>query len=182
MKIYTKTGDNGTTALIGGKRVPKYHERIEAYGTVDELISYLALIRDHDIPTQYKDELLHIQDKLMIMASILAADDPEKDYKLPVLQQADIEFLEQSIDNMDNILPMLTSFVLPGGHMASSFCHVARNICRKTERIVIHLAEKYEIPDLIIRYLNRLSDYLFVLGRIILFEKKINETHWKPRI
>lgn len=180
MKIYTKTGDKGKTSLLGGVRVSKYHERIEAYGTVDELIAYIALIRDHEIPAPYNDQLLQIQDKLMVLAAILATEDQNQNFDIPELKEEDITFLEEAIDKMDSILPTLTSFILPGGHIGSSFCHVARNVCRRTERIVIQLAEKYPVPDLVIKYLNRLSDYLFVLARIILFENKINETPWKP--
>jgi cob(I)alamin adenosyltransferase len=180
MKIYTKTGDKGTTSLIGGTRVPKYHPRIEAYGTVDELISYIGLIRDQEIDQHSFDVLVSIQDKLMACASILAADCEKCEVKIPTIEDQDILVLETEMDSMDQQLPPLTSFILPGGHTTVSFCHIARNICRRSERITIKLAEEIEIQENVIRYLNRLSDYLFVLARFTSFRLKTKEILWKP--
>lgn len=179
-KIYTKGGDKGETSLLGGTRVPKYHERIEAYGTVDELVSYIGLIRDQNIDIYYKDLLIDIQQVLFTAEAHLASDSEESAANLPVLSVADIEFLEKEIDSMNESLPELKSFILPGGHHISSHCHIARTICRRSERLVIKLSEKYEVNELIIKYLNRLSDYLFVLARKLLFELNGEETTWEP--
>lgn len=180
MKIYTKTGDKGTTSLIGGTRVPKYHPRIEAYGTVDELMSHIGLIRDQEIDEHTFDVLVSIQEKLMVCAAILAADCEKCDVKIPIIDDQAILELEAEMDSMDQQLPPLTSFILPGGHTTVSFCHIARNVCRRSERITIKLAEEIEIQENVIRYLNRLSDYLFVLGRFTSFRLKTKEILWKP--
>jgi cob(I)alamin adenosyltransferase len=179
MKVYTKTGDNGTTSLIGGTRVPKYDERIEAYGTVDELICYIGLIRDSDISENDKTFLISVQDRLMTCASILATD-CENCKKIPKLFQVDILMLETRIDQMEKQLIPLTSFVLPGGHYISSYCQIARCICRRAERISVKLSDKIIVEPLVIQYLNRLSDYLFVLSRKILIDFDAKEIRWSP--
>ena len=179
MKIYTKTGDNGTTSLIGGKRVKKYDDRIEAYGTVDELISYLGLIRDQQINESHKTFLLSIQNKLMVCAAILATDCDNSLIKVPKIMQTDIILLENEIDVIEKSLPVLKSFILPGGHQASSLTHVSRNICRHAERLAIKLNDKTKSCSMVVKYLNRLSDYLFVMGRKILKDKKIDEILWE---
>lgn len=181
MKIYTKTGDKGTTSLIGGRRVSKSHLRIEAYGTVDELISFVGLVRDQDIQKEHKIILLAIQDRLMVCASQLA-DDPQAQgkRKLPELTDQDIEVLEKNIDLMEQSLNPLSSFVLPGGHPASSICQVARSVCRRAERAVIRLSMEESTEEIIVRYLNRLADFLFVLSRRLLKDFNINDNLWRP--
>lgn len=182
MKIYTKTGDKGTTSLIGGKRVTKYHPRIEAYGTVDELMAFIALLRDQDIPEKSKANLLEVLDRLMSCASILAADCTDCKVKIPQIPDSDIEFLEKEIDIMEATLEPLTSFILPGGHQAVSLCHVTRTICRRAERLAIQLSEETPVPENVIKYLNRLSDYLFVSSRFYGKFHKIQQINWKPRV
>lgn len=182
-KIYTKTGDKGQTSLIGGTRVPKYHPRIEAYGTVDELNSYIGLIRDHDINENIRELLIYIQDRLFTLESQLAHDPETKlSRPLPKIFESDIEQLEKAIDKMNEDLPPLTSFILPGGHVVVSYCHVARCVCRRAERICIRLSEVHPVNPLDIKYLNRLSDYLFVLARKLGQDFNAPETLWKPRI
>ncbi len=182
MKIYTKTGDKGFTSLIGGTRVPKHHLRIESYGTVDELNSYIGLIRDQDISIHDKEILKHIQDRLFTIGSSLAADPEKSRMVIPDLHLADIELLEKEMDSMDAQLPQLKHFILPGGSNTISFCHIARCVCRRAERITVHLAEESTVDDKVSIYLNRLSDYLFVLARKIGSEHKIPENEWIPRI
>ena len=181
MKIYTKTGDKGNTSLIGGRRIPKPHLRIEAYGTVDELISLIGLLRDQDIPEEHKSILLSIQDRLMVCASHLA-NDPQNlaKRKLPVLSEIDIEELERRIDSMEETLIPLSSFVLPGGHPASSFCQLARSICRRAERAIVRLSLEEEVDEIGIRYHNRLADFLFVLSRRLLKDFNISDNLWRP--
>jgi len=182
-KIYTKTGDKGQTSLIGGTRVPKYHPRIEAYGTVDELNSYIGLIRDHDIGQDIRDLLFVIQDRLFTLESQLAHDPDTKLTKpLPQIYEEDIEQLEKAIDKMNVVLEPLTSFILPGGHVVVSYCHVARCVCRRAERICIRLAEVHPVNHLNIKYLNRLSDYLFVLARKLGKDLNAPETLWNPKV
>ncbi|MGY8911214.1 MAG: cob(I)yrinic acid a,c-diamide adenosyltransferase, partial [Flavobacteriales bacterium] len=172
MKIYTKTGDNGTTALFGGSRVKKYNLRIESYGTVDELNSYIGLIKDQDISTDSKDALLKVQNELFTLGAMLATP-PEKEtlksgkerLNIPKIDNNSILFLENEIDKMDEVLPQMTHFILPGGHQAVSFCHVARCVCRRAERLSVELNNNEPINEDILKYLNRLSDYLFVLAR-----------------
>lgn len=164
-KVYTKTGDKGETSLIGGTRVPKHHIRIESYGTVDELNSYIGLIRDQNIDEQFKTVLIEIQDRLFTIGSSLASDPEKSKMKIPDLKEEDIVFLEKEIDKMDESLPEMKSFVLPGGHTTVSFCHIARCVCRRAERLTIQLSENDYVNELVIKYLNRLSDYLFVLSR-----------------
>ncbi|MCF6342441.1 MAG: cob(I)yrinic acid a,c-diamide adenosyltransferase, partial [Bacteroidales bacterium] len=164
-KIYTRTGDKGSTALIGGTRVPKYHDRIEAYGTVDELNAWVGLLRDQDIDGHSKETLLEIQDRLFTVEALLAADHSASMVKLPLLRDEDITLLEKEIDSMNEHLPELTSFILPGGHRVVSYCHLARTVCRRAERIVIKLNDTYPVEPSVIVYLNRLYDYFFVLSR-----------------
>ena len=182
-KIYTRTGDKGQTSLIGGTRVPKYHPRIEAYGTIDELKSYIGIIRDHDISEVSKSLLLEIQDRLFTIESQLAHDPEIKlNRPLPEISEDDITRLEKAIDSMNEALSPLSSFILPGGHVAVSHCHVARCICRRAERITIRLSELHPVNPLNIKYLNRLSDYLFVLARKTGKDLNASEIPWKPRL
>lgn len=182
MKIYTKTGDKGQTSLIGGTRVPKHHIRIEAYGTVDELNSYMGLVRDQEIDPHHKAILIEIQDRLFTIGSSLASDPERSKMKIPDLKEEDIQLLESEIDRMNETLPEMRSFVLPGGHTTVSYCHVARCVCRRAERNTIHLSENEFVADLVIKYLNRLSDYLFMLSRKLTHELGAAETPWKPRM
>ncbi len=175
-KIYTKGGDKGETSLLGGTRVPKYHEKIEAYGTVDELVSYIGLIRDQEIQDNYKNILINIQQILFTAEAHIASDSKKNTAKLPQLSPNEVEILEQEIDNMNKGLPELRSFILPGGHQIVSYCHIARTICRRAERLVIKLAENYPVDILVIKYLNRLSDYLFVLARKLAADLNVEET------
>jgi cob(I)alamin adenosyltransferase len=181
-KIYTKTGDKGQTSLIGGTRVPKHHIRIETYGTVDELNSYIGLIRDQQIDEQTKQLLIEIQDRLFTIGSSLASDPEKSKMKIPDLKEEDITLLEQEMDKMNEVLPEMRSFVLPGGHTTVSFCHIARCVCRRAERLTIHLSENSFVSDLVIKYLNRLSDYLFVLSRKLTQDLHAAEIPWKPRM
>lgn len=188
MKIYTKTGDEGMTSLFGGTRVPKHDLRIESYGTVDELNSYIGLVRDQDIDLHYKNVLIEIQDRLFTIGAILATP-PEKEtlkngekrLSIHLISEEDCLFLENEIDEMDNALPQMTHFVLPGGHTTVSYCHIARCVCRRSERLATHLNEIEAIDGFVLKYLNRLSDYLFVLARKLTFEFKATETKWIPR-
>ena len=186
MKIYTRKGDTGTTQLIGGARVPKHHIRIESYGTVDELNSFIGLVRDQQIDTRHKTNLIEIQDRLFTIGSSLASDpdktNPKFLEKIPDLSEADVLFLEKEMDAMDALLPEMKSFLLPGGHPTVSYCHIARCVCRRAERLVTHLSENDTVDPLVIKYLNRLSDYLFVLSRMLTKELNAVETPWKPRI
>jgi len=188
MKVYTKTGDKGTTALFGGTRVPKHHIRIESYGTVDELNSYIGLIRDQEMNQLYKNVLIEIQDRLFTVGAILATD-PEKAIlkngkerlNIPKISIADIELLENEIDRMEESLPQMTHFVLPGGHTTVSYCHIARCVCRRAERLSVSLNETEAVDESVLKYLNRLSDYLFVLARKLTFDLNAEEVKWIPR-
>ena len=182
MKIYTKTGDKGFTSLIGGTRVPKHHLRIESYGTVDELNSYIGLIRDHDIAEHDKQVLKEIQDRLFTIGSSLASDPEKSRMVIPDLHDADIELLEREMDAMNEVLPELRHFILPGGSNVISFCHIARCVCRRAERLSVHLAEESKVDERVNIYLNRLSDYLFTLARKIANDNKIPENQWIPRV
>jgi len=182
MKIYTKTGDKGLTSLFGGKRVPKHHLRIEAYGTVDELNSYIGIIRDQKIDSDTFNVLIEIQDRLFTLGSMLATEPGNEKVKVPQLFEEDITLLENEIDKMNETLPEMRSFVLPGGHQTVSFCHVARCVCRRAERLAVHLAEVEQVQNLIVKYLNRLSDYLFVLSRKLTQDNNAKEIPWKARI
>lgn len=188
MKVYTKTGDGGTTALFGGTRVPKDHIRIESYGTVDELNSYIGLIRDQEMNQHYKETLIEIQDRLFTVGAILATPidkeimkNGEKRLKNLGIIETDIELLEKEIDTMEDALPQMTHFVLPGGHTTVSYCHVARCVCRRAERLSVHLSHEEPIDEMAVKYLNRLSDYLFVLARKLSFDLKAEEVKWIPR-
>lgn len=182
MKIYTKTGDKGQTSLIGGTRVPKHHLRIESYGTVDELNSYIGLIRDQEISEHQQSVLKEVQDRLFTIGSILASDPEKSKMKLPDLYTKDVEFLEQEIDQMNEVLPELRHFILPGGSTSVSYCHIARCVCRRAERICVHLSEESFVDETVSVYLNRLSDYLFVLARMLCFDQNIQENKWFPRV
>jgi len=181
MKIYTKTGDKGYTSLIGGTRVPKYHIRIEGYGTVDELNSYIGLIADQDITGHDKHLLKEVQDRLFTIGSSLAADPERSKMVIPDLHLTDIELLEKEMDSINERLPELRHFILPGGSNAISYCHIARCVCRRAERITVHLAQESPVDEKVNIYLNRLSDYLFTLARKIAFENSIPENQWIPR-
>lgn len=181
MKIYTRKGDDGSTALIGGSRVPKYDLRIEAYGTVDELNSHLGLIREAPAAQEFRSILKEIQDNLFVAGSILAHDPADTSFKPPQLQQADIDLLEISIDNMNETLPELKNFVLPGGHPTNAQAHIARCVCRRAERRVVELQSHAEVSPLIVHYLNRLSDWLFVLSRALTHKTDSPEVIWHPR-
>jgi cob(I)alamin adenosyltransferase len=183
MKIYTKTGDKGLTSLIGGTRVPKSSLRIDCYGTVDELNSYVGLLRDQEVNVKRRDVLKEIQDRLFTIGSHLATDpDQEVHKRLPDLHAADVDLLEAEMDLMNESLPPLREFVLPGGHPAVSFGHVARCVCRRAERLAVHLREESPVEDLVVIYLNRLSDYLFVLSRAMASDLGVGEVTWKPRL
>lgn len=181
-KIYTKTGDKGQTSLIGGTRIPKFDDRIEAYGTVDELNSHIGLIRDQQIEDNSRAILIEVQDRLFTIGSLLAADPEKNKMVLPQISESDIELLEKEIDKMNEVLPEMKHFVLPGGHTTISYCHIARCVCRRAERCVLRLNEQHPVDELIYKYLNRLSDYLFVLSRKITFDLQADETPWKPRM
>jgi len=181
MKIYTKTGDKGLTSLIGGTRVPKHHIRIESYGTVDELNSYIGLIADQDITWHDKEILKQIQDRLFTIGSSLAADPEKSKMVIPDLHQEDVELLEKEMDDMNLQLPELRHFILPGGSNTVSYCHIARCVCRRAERIVVHLAEESAVDEKVNIYLNRLSDYLFTLARKVGHENNVPENKWMPR-
>ena len=180
-KIYTKTGDRGETSLLGGRRVPKYHLKIEAYGTADELNSFIGLLRDQGMSESYKQTLLSIQEKVFVAESLLACDQGCKQDELPDIKQDDIRFLEKEIDVMNEDLPELKHFILPGGNPAVSYAHVCRCVCRRTERIVIHLSEKEAVNELVLQFFNRLSDYFFVLARKIAYDAGIGDIEWKGK-
>tara|TARA_R110002051_G_scaffold325740_1_gene430690 strand:- start:3541 stop:4113 length:573 start_codon:yes stop_codon:yes gene_type:complete len=187
MKIYTKTGDKGTTALFGGTRVAKHHIRIESYGTIDELNSWIGLIRDQKIQQHSKDILIQVQDKLFIIGAVLATD-PEKAIlkngkerlNITKISDADIALLETEMDAMEAQLSPMTHFLLPGGHTTVSYCHIARTVCRRAERIASHLNELEPFEANVLSYINRLSDYLFVLSRKLGVELQADEIKWIP--
>ncbi len=187
MKIYTKTGDTGTTSLFGGTRVPKHHIRIESYGTLDELNSWLGLVRDQEIDAHSKEVLIGIQENLFTIGAVLATD-PEKailksgKVRLAIdrIAEADIAFLEHEMDQMDQELPPMTHFILPGGHPTVSYCHIARTICRRAERMATLLNGQEPVDGFILAYINRLSDYLFVLARKLSYDLQAAEIKWTP--
>jgi cob(I)alamin adenosyltransferase len=179
-KIYTKTGDEGQTALFGGKRLPKSHLRIECYGTVDELNSFLGLVRDNAADGHIRELLFEIQNRLFDLGANLATD-PEKKLPIPLLSESDIKRLEDEIDEMEETLPPLKNFILPGGNTVVSFCHVARCVCRRAERLVVSLDMEEEVAPLVLQYLNRLSDFLFVLARKLGQQTGAEEVIWKGR-
>jgi len=183
-KIYTKTGDKGSTSLIGGTKVSKAHIRIESYGTVDELNSFIGFCIDQLSQHNIHHVLREVQDRLFTIGSSLACD-PEKEtkMKIPDLHEEDITLLENEMDLMDKELLPMKSFILPGGHLAASSLHIARCVCRRAERICVHMQnDGAEVPDLIIKYLNRLSDYLFALSRYAAHQLKVAEIPWKARL
>ena len=187
MKIYTKTGDKGTTSLFGGTRVPKHHIRIESYGTVDELNSHIGLVKDQEIQPETREILNRIQDRLFTIGSTMATE-PEKAtlksgkprLNIPGITEEDILLLENEMDKMNEVLPEMTHFVLPGGHQAVSFCHIARCVCRRAERMATALYEISPFSELVLKYLNRLSDYLFVLARKLSKDLNAIEVKWIP--
>lgn len=181
-KIYTKTGDKGETSLIGGTRLPKHHIRIDAYGNIDELNSYIGLLRDQQIQEEDKLCLLLIQDRLFTIGSLLAVGKEDTKMKLPKLVEEDITRLEVEIDKIDEALPEMKHFILPGGHSTISFCHIARCVCRRAERSVIKLSKNEQVEEIIYRYLNRLSDYLFILSRKLTKDLGAQETPWIPKL
>ncbi len=181
MKVYTKKGDLGTTQLIGGTRVLKSSLRIEAYGTVDELNAYIGLIRDQDINEVVVKELLEIQDRLFTLGSLLAVDPGNSKMKLPEIREVDSVNLEHWIDKMEVELEPMKRFILPGGHTTVSYTHIARCICRRSERVCVDLSQDKPVDPLILKYLNRLSDYLFVLSRKLTKDLSVSEFPWIPR-
>ena len=184
LKIYTKTGDLGKTSLIGGTKVPKSHIRIETYGTVDELNSHIGLLTDHVTHQHTKQMLKEVQDRLFTIGSSLACDpDREPLMKIPDLKEADITLLETEIDGMNDVLPAMNFFVLPGGHVSVSQAHVCRCVCRRAERLCVNMKEhEIFVEPLVIKYLNRLSDYLFVVSRYAGLLLGVAEIAWKPRV
>lgn len=179
-KIYTKTGDDGTTGLVGGNRVKKYDLRLEAYGTVDELNASLGMLRALESDKEIGTLLLHIQNKLFNIGSRLASDEKGKEYTQGlVVSDKDVQILEHAIDKMEEILPELKHFILPGGNQVVAQCHVARTICRRAERRILEFAEQNKVETELIKFINRLSDYLFVLARFTGFQNGVDETQWE---
>lgn len=189
MKVYTKTGDKGKTSLFGGDRVPKYNNRIEAYGTVDELNSHIGLVRDQEVGEKTKENLIQIQNDLFTLGAMLATPKSKEKLKnnqnrlkIPLITNESIVFLEKWIDQIDKKLPPMTNFVLPGGHPIVSYCHIARCVSRRAERLVVKLSDTEDINEFILQYLNRLSDLLFVLARKLTFDMQAIEIPWKPKM
>ncbi len=182
MKIYTKAGDRGTSTLLGGNIVPKDHPRLEAYGTLDELNSWMGLIRDQLSDEEMRGTLLKIQDRIMVGSTILASEKKDSAVPVPELHEEDIGFLEMEIDRMDQELEPLQFFILPGGHTTVSYCHLARTTCRRAERYSVKFIKNSDQTAILVKYLNRLSDYLFILARRIAWELKIEEKIWQPDI
>ena len=182
MKIYTRTGDKGITSLVGGTRVSKDDPQIEAYGTIDELMSWIGLVRDQKASTEYQVFLMEIMDRLMTCATILALDKNLSGEKMPFIKDQDILDLEEEIDRMESVLAPLQSFIFPGGHNSVSYCHISRTICRRAERSVLKAKVTLQNKDMVEKYLNRLSDYLFVLSRSLAHHLKIQEIPWNPRV
>ncbi|MEO8068156.1 MAG: cob(I)yrinic acid a,c-diamide adenosyltransferase [Flavobacteriales bacterium] len=181
MKIYTRSGDKGQTSLLGGVRVRKDHARIEAYGTVDELNSHLGMLRD--LAPDRSSLVIGIQEKLFSIGSRLASpNEAEADkFKVPHVQESDIAAMETAMDAMDKVLPEMRNFILPGGHPAVSQAHICRTVCRRAERLVVSITEAEQLPGIIVRYLNRLSDLLFVVARDIGRQQGVTETPWRPK-
>lgn len=176
--IYTKGGDKCETSLIGGSRVAKHHARVEAYGTVDELIAWVGYLRDHDIEPETKKFLIQIQSDLMYVAAMLASDEHLQEKFNLQITELSVENIEKEIDQMDAVLPQLKSFILPGGHQAVSVCNICRTITRRAERCMSRLSEKSTVQPLCTKYINRLSDYFFVLSRFIGYKFKVTDTIW----
>jgi cob(I)alamin adenosyltransferase len=181
MKIYTKTGDKGTTSLLGGTRVSKAHLRIETYGTVDELNSYIGLLRDQEVNTKRTQFFIEIQEQLFTIGSHLAMEPGSTKFPIPQVDEKLTTRLEGAMDEMDALLPTMKNFILPGGHNSVSYGHIARCVCRRAERLVIRLQEQEPVEESVVQFLNRLSDYLFVLCRIMAQELGVEETPWMPR-
>jgi cob(I)alamin adenosyltransferase len=183
-KIYTKTGDGGSTSLIGGTKIPKSDLRIDAYGTVDELNSWIGLINDQINTAEFKNELKDIQDRLFTIGSSLACDaEKEPKMKLPDLHETDIKLLEVKIDEMTAQLPPMKSFILPGGHITVSSIQICRTVCRRAERLIVGMKQhNLFVDEKVIQYLNRLSDYLFTLARYAGEKLGVEEIPWKPRM
>jgi len=179
MKIYTKKGDKGKTQLLGGSMVDKNHIKLECYGTIDELNAFIGNIYDQEIGTFHKNILFNIQNQLFNLGSIISFDGKKDSIKLPNVKSENIEMMEKAIDTMEESLPMLKNFILPSGHASASICHIARTVCRRAERNLVALGQQQEIDTLHIQYLNRLSDYLFVLARAILKENNATEIEWE---
>jgi cob(I)alamin adenosyltransferase len=180
MKIYTKTGDKGMTSLLGGNIVKKDHPRLEAYGTLDELNSWIGLLRDLVSDPETKEILLGIQDRIMVGSTLLANERKENESKLPRIREEDIAGLENKIDKMDEVLEPLKNFILPGGHTTISFCHIARTTCRRAERLAIKYLSDSDQVAILVKYLNRLSDFLFTLARKFARDLNIEENRWQP--
>jgi cob(I)alamin adenosyltransferase len=179
MKIYTLTGDDGTTSLVGGRRVPKHSLRVEAYGSVDELIAWIGLLRDHRENHERRELLIYVQSQLMLCAAALATDSENPKAKIILPESDCLKVLEKEIDRMEEKLDPLKSFLLPGGSMIVSHCHIARCVCRRAERAVLRLNTYEKSPDIVVKFLNRLSDYLFVLSRKISLEIGNEEIKWQ---
>jgi cob(I)alamin adenosyltransferase len=178
MKIYTLTGDDGTTSLSGGRRVPKHSIRVEAYGSVDELIAWIGFLRDHIENHKRRELLIFIQNQLMKCAAALAYDSKNSNSKKILPDEDSVSVLEKEIDQMEETLPSLRNFILPGGNILVSYCHIARCVCRRAERAVSRLNKTEESPEIVNKFLNRLSDFLFVLSRKIALELDIEEIKW----
>lgn len=181
MNIYTKTGDKGTTSLLTGKRVPKHHPRIEAYGTVDELNSFIGLLLAYDFEDKSKHCLSEVQNLLFSIGAYLAMDESKQSFNIYKVSNEDVEKLEAEIDRLNDSMPKLKAFIIPGGSKAIALSHVCRSVCRRAERISTYLAEIDKVEEMIIIYLNRLSDYLFVLGRKIAFDEKVEIPEWSNK-
>lgn len=181
MKIYTRTGDDGTTSLAGGGRVPKYHQRVEAYGSVDELIAWIGVLRGFPETTEKTEILINIQDQLMRCACILAQSGKNQEPAVCLPDEQAVKLLEDEIDKMETSLPALKSFILPGGNLLVSYCNVARCVCRRAERSVLRLRAGEQVPEIICRFLNRLSDYLFVFTRYLALKLDIEQVKWPAR-
>ena len=179
MKIYTKKGDKGKTQLLGGSIVDKNHIKLECYGTIDELNSFIGNIYDQEISIFHKEILFKIQNQLFNLGSIISFDGEKDKIKLPNITTQNIKMMEKAIDKMEEELPMLRAFILPSGHPTASKCHIARTVCRRAERNLVALSQEEQIDNLYIQYLNRLSDYLFVLARAILKDKNAQEIQWQ---
>ncbi len=188
MKIYTKTGDHGETSLFGGERVKKFNTRLDAYGTIDELNSFIGLIRSQELPIKLKENLVQIQSELFTIGAMLATPQDKEKLKngkdrlgIEKIGQKNTEQLEHWIDEMNEVLPEMTHFILPGGNSVVSFCHIARTVCRRAERIIVQLHQDEPVNAHIIAYTNRLSDYLFVLARKLTFDSQLKEIPWNPK-
>lgn len=179
MKIYTKKGDKGKTQLLGGTMVDKFNSKIEAYGNIDELNSFIGHLHDQNIDKNHKEFLVFVQIQLLNLGSIISFDGTKTSINLPQVLNDDIQKVEREIDLLEDRLPKLTQFILPSGHPVSSLCHIARTVCRRAERGVVFLSYKGEKHENAIQFLNRLSDYLFVLARVILSENNKSEIYWK---